>query len=128
MSNKYKVYHIGKDGKEEIYDVTNDNFKDRNWHKTLRVNKDKKSIRYLGDQIGPSSGSIKKRIILAEIAYAILQTKLWAQSDVQVKMKVLVFKAIIMSTLWTQMSQLIRNKNEITKLVLSSKVEISIWS
>ena len=97
--NKYEVYHIGKDGKEKIYDVTNDNFQDRNWHKTLRVNKDKKSIRYLGDQIGPSSCSIKKRIILAEKAYAILRTKLWAQPEVQVKTKVLVFKAIVMSTL-----------------------------
>ena len=97
--NKYEIYHIDAHGKETIYDITNDNFNNPNWHTTMRINNNKKSIRYLGDYLGPSKESTQKRVIMAEKAYSLLRSKLWAQKSVDLETKITVFKAIVMSTL-----------------------------
>ena len=97
-ANKYEVYHIDKNGNECIYDVKNENFMNPNWHKSLKRSQ-KKSIRYLGDYIGPSEHAITPRIMAAERAYNLLRNKLWGHKCIDEKTKINVFKAIVMSTL-----------------------------
>ena len=98
-TNKYEVLKITKEGKDEVYEVTNTDFRKEDWHTTLKLNSEKTTIRYLGDQLGESKFAIKSRLEKAEKAYGALRSVLWGQTEVSVQTKVKVFKSIVMSVM-----------------------------
>jgi hypothetical protein len=99
--SKTELFHVNERGEEEVYGMadtdlpfSNDSTFDEMFKKQTR-----KSIRYLGDQLGTPRAAIKGRISKASQANGRFYSKLWSRSDISLKVKIKVFKACILPVL-----------------------------
>lgn len=101
--SKTEVYHIDKDGNESIYTVRKDidlsNIEKNSKFENIFAKLDSNSLRYLGDQIGPSDSAIKRRIAIAASKFSKLKEKVWTRKKLSIKTKIKIFKVAIISIL-----------------------------
>jgi hypothetical protein len=97
--NKTEIIHISREGKEEIYEVkegVTEITAESHFHDIFEKT-EKKSVRILGDLLGPSLLAINMRLSLANVAFGKFYKSVWKRNNLTYKTKMKIFQASIIS-------------------------------